>query len=133
MPTSFCRRATVKRLLTNIRIKTKKMCRYVATQLTSYGWELGPQSEMAEKCLAKWPAAIFGEGPKWQKKWPGKWPDRQKMAKFQLFGHFSAILGVSPKNGRRPFRQPFFGHCQFRAHFPPVAGQRDRNRCVACG
>ena len=39
---------------------------------------------------------------------------------------FSAISGASPKNGRRPFRQPFFGHFQCRARFPPVAGQRDR-------
>ena len=41
-------------------------------------------------------------------------------------GHFSGHFGPSPKNGRRPFRRPFFGHFRFRAHFPPVAGQWGR-------
>ena len=56
-------------------------------------------------------------------------------------GHFSG----GPQNGRkmaghaengqisaiRPFARPFFaGHFQFRAHFPPVAGQRGRNITV---
>ena len=94
----------------------------------------GPETGMAEKWLAKWPAAIFTRGPKMAEKWPCKWANRQKMAKFQLSGHlpshFSAILPPPlPKNGRRPFRQPLFGHFQFRARFPPVAGQRGRNTC----
>ena len=34
---------------------------------------MGPELEVADKSLAKWPAAIFREAPKW----PKKWPDRQ--------------------------------------------------------
>ena len=44
-----------------------------------------------------------------------------------FFRPFFRHFGPSPKNGRWPFRQPFFGPFQFRAHFPPVAGQVGRN------
>ena len=106
----------------------------VAIPLASYGWETDPKLEMAEKWLAKWPAAIFRGGPRNGRKMAGQMAGQAEMAKFQLSGHLPGLFfghfGDSPKNGRRPFRQPFFGHFQFRACFPPVAGQRNRNKRV---
>ena len=72
---------------------------------------------------------FFGESPKTAEKWPAN----GRIAEIWPFSALPAICpaifsdsGASPNNGCRPFRQPFFGHSQFRARFPPVAGQRGR-------
>ena len=72
-----------------------KLSARVATWLACYRMGTVPEPKMAEKWLAKWPAANFGGGgPKMAEKWPGKrpfWTPPQKMA-----ADFPAIFGSDP-------------------------------------
>ena len=101
----------------------KTLC--VATPLTSYRWE-------TRKMAGDMACGRFRGGPQNGRKMAGQ-IRRQKMAKFQLPGHLPAILQPCylPEMAARHFASHFktLGNFQFRARFPPAAGQRGRNHC----
>ena len=86
-------------------------------------WETGPEPRMAEKWLAKWPAAISQGGSQNGRKMAGQPKNHQ-------------ILAV------RPFSRPFFGHVgtppprkmaagHFAGHFSAIFGSRPVSHSVA--
>ena len=87
----------------------------------------GPETENGPKMAGRRPP--LQKAPKIAEKRAGqmaKNAGQQNMAKSQLSGHlsrpYSATLGSSPVGAAGQCAK----HFQFRAHFPPVAGQRGR-------
>ena len=99
----------------------------LATHLTSYKWEMGPELEMAEKWLAKWPAAIFrGRAPKWMKN--GRANGRIAACPAIRPAIFSAILGPPRKIAASHFASHFSAIYPFPTCSSSVAGQVGRNK-----
>ena len=90
---------------------------------------MGPKLEMAKK----WPAAISRGGPQNGRKMAGQMAGQPENGQISAIQPFicPAIFRPSPKNGRRPFRQPFFWPFPVSGPFPTYSWSSGRKGGLA--